>query len=112
MSYFSPEDGVSKLEKVRGFPSLGKLEQIVRERRDVLRARRFGLVRRRRSRGRGQTDEGRLGAADSVHRRRRVARPQRFVRVLAGRPVHEPLQRGAEGGAEAFGREAATTRPG
>lgn len=103
------ENDSSHSEKVWGLPSLGELQQIVCERCEVLRTRRLCFVWRWRSCGSGRA-EGSLVAGASVWGRRRVTRPQRFVSVLAGRPVYEPLQCRGEGRTQSFGREAANPR--
>lgn len=98
------ESNSSCSEKVWGFSSLGKLQQIVCEWRKVLWARGLGFVWcwRRRSQGSGWAAEGRLAADEPVWGWWGVTCSQRFVCVFAGSPVHEPLQGRGEGGAQAF----------
>lgn len=103
------ENNFSNSEKVGGFPSLGELQQIVCERRKVLRTWRLWFVWRWCSRG-SSCAEGSLAAGGPVWRRRRVTRSQCFVRVLARCPVYEPLQCGGEGRTQSFGRQTANQR--
>lgn len=103
------ENNFSNSEKVGGFPSLGELQQIVCERREVLRTRRLWFVWRWCSSGSGCA-KGSLAARGPMWGRWRVTRSQCFVRVLAGCPVYEPLQSGREGRTQSFGREAANQR--
>lgn len=98
------------LEKVGGLPSLGKLQQIVCERREVLSTRGLGFVWRWCSRRSGGSVEGSLAGGDSVWGWRGVTRTQCFVGVFAGCPIYEPLQGRGEGRAQTFWCEAGTQK--
>lgn len=105
-----PEICSSYLEKVRGFPSLGKLQQIVCEWCKILRAWRLCFVWCWCSWGSGRASEGRLAGSGSVRGRRSITCSQCFVCVFARCPIYKSLQCWGEGWTQTFRCEAATKR--
>lgn len=107
---YNPSREVLLLEKVWCFPSFGKLQQIVCERRDVLRNWSLCFVWRWRSRRSRRAPEGRLACSESVWGWWGVTCSQCFVCVFTGSPIYEPLQGRREGRAQTFRRQAARQR--